>query len=246
MDKALIWGALLLFSPLSWAQIILPPVMQGPPSGGGGISLHSSCVATPSGGVGATSIQTGSCNVSTNDVVMVACSQDTDTTAPTGVTDTIGNTYTHLSAADATYSTTILLTSWWTKSTGSNASNKATCTWSGSHTYRAAQQRAYSGLTGSSDATMTASAQAASLTSSTFTTTAANEAIIACVNAGSTNTYTAGTIAGASATNLLADGSSGSQDLACEDLIVSSIETSQTASMSFTFANAVLSGATFK
>jgi hypothetical protein len=76
----------------------------------------------------------------------------------------------------------------------------------------------------------------------------ANELIAVCLSSGSTTQgYTTGLIGGTTATNLFGDAAGGSQMTAMEDLIVSSIQTTITASMNFNSApGAEIGVATFK
>lgn len=202
----------------------------------------------------ATTVATAAASATGGNLMVVGVRQDTDGTAPSSVTDTAGNSYTHLSAADSQETVNDLLSIWYAKSITGNGSNIVTANWAVGHNFTSVMARQYSGCDTSApaDATGTGAingAGAGSITSSSFTTTSANEVIVVFTSGNSTaQGYTVGTIGGVTATNLAGDNSAGSMMSAGEDLIVSSIQTGITASFnnSSSLTQREISVATFK
>ena len=143
----------------------------------------------------------------------------TDDNPVTGVVDTAGNTYT-LVGSENTYT---YFSMWKACSVAGNASDVITITYAGSSTYRASLAVQYSGIAAAcQDQVATGSITlAATVTSGAFTTTQADEVIVAGVQVSNIGvTWTAGSTYTTNATEDL---------LMIEDRIVSSIQTGITA-----------------
>jgi hypothetical protein len=176
-------------------------------------------------------------NVASGNALVACVRQGTNNTAPTSVNDGGSNTFTHITASDATANSGNLLSLWVMQNSVANATATFTATWGTAQAFNSILVRQYSGVatSGATDAsgTGTAAGPVSSVTSSAFTTTQASELIAACATAGGTTlTFSAGSIGGTTATNLLADGAGGAEMTSEEDLTVSSIQTAITAAMS--------------
>ncbi len=166
-------------------------------------------IATP-----ATSLTAG------NLLVVTATSYDVSIS---GVADTAGNTYTRITGAITGSPQHIDL--WYAQNTLGNASNVVTVTFAQAASDRFVIAAQYSGLktAGALDVSATGVISDVSVTSGAYTTTQADELIVASVHSQIDNTWTPG-----SGFTLQATGGAGFQYI---DRIVSAIQTSQTASM---------------
>jgi hypothetical protein len=176
-------------------------------------------------------------NVASGNTLVACVRQGTNNTAPSSVGDGGSNAFTHITASDATFNSTNLLSLWVNQNSVANATATFTATWGTAQAFNSILVRQYSGvaLSGAVDAsgTGTAAGPVSSVTSSAFTTTQAAELIAVCATAsGTTLTFSAGSIGGTTAANLLADGAGGAEMTGEEDLTVSSIQTAITAAMS--------------
>jgi len=143
-----------------------------------------------------------------------------------GVADTAGNTYTRITGVITTGATPHHLDLWYAQNTLGNASNVVTVTFSSSAATRSVITAQYSGLktTGALDVSATGLSSGVSVTSGNYTTTQADELIVAGVNSETTgNSWTPG-----SGFTLRATGDSKIQYI---DRTVSTIQTAQHASM---------------
>jgi len=111
----------------------------------------------------------------------------------TGVTDTAGNTYTKVD--HAYQSTDFRVELWYAKNVTGHATNQVTVTFTGNVTYRGVVATQYSGLDATAPLDTSAKANqapASGITSSTLTTTTADEVHILVARFGVTPTYPAG------------------------------------------------------
>jgi len=142
-----------------------------------------------------------------------------------GVADTAGNTYTRITGVITDATTPRHLDLWYAQNTLGNAGNVVTVTFSSAAQDRGVIAAQYSGLkiTGALDVSATGLSEEVTVTSGAYTTTQADELIVAAVNSEVDHTWTPG-----SGFTLQAFGAPTLQYI---DRIVSTIQTSQTASM---------------
>jgi hypothetical protein len=183
------------------------------------------------GGGSSTTLTTPATNHSTGNFLLLIERNDSNVT-PT-VEDTAGNTYTKISDQDLGAGHTSI---WYAKNIIGNANNVITMTFSQSVDVRQAAVIQYSGIDTSSPLDITSDVGNPScgcstdVTSSSFSTNSANELIVFALATRDTNTWTAGDIGGTAATLR----GSPTDGLAFEDQIVSSIQSSITAAISWT------------
>ncbi|MBX4199967.1 hypothetical protein KW790_00690 [Candidatus Parcubacteria bacterium] len=180
-------------------------------------------------------------SVTTGNTLVVYVRNGTDNTTPT-ITDTAGNTFTEVTGAVATRAVDDQSRMWVATNVTGNAADVVHVTFGGTVNFIGGQVRQYSGVVSSSpsDAAFgTSGGPANTGTSPSFTTTQADEVVVACVTTVTpTENYSVGTIGGVAATNLAQFPGADSGALACEDRIVSSIQTNQTATINWDSAPA--------
>jgi hypothetical protein len=188
--------------------------------------VNSATGADPSGGT-KTSLSTASFSATAGNLIVVGVRQATDVTIPSGVTDTAGNTYTHVAGADSSFGSGEL-TVWYAANVTASASNVVTATWATPHTYTSVIARQYSGVANSDAA---ASATGSGKTLSVGIPYVQSGVTVAFGSASSINsTFSVGTIGGVTAANFVADAPGGSEIAASEDSILTQA-TAITASM---------------
>lgn len=189
------------------------------------------------------SITTGTFNLATGSLIVVFAENSTSSTDSQTVTDTAGNTFTPIQTASA--DSTHLIQVFYAKNTTANANDAVTCHFSPSASFLSCLELVYTGAdtTAPLDTNFTGNSSTAgtTATSGTFTTTKPNEVLVAgAVWESGSNVFSAGTGYTKEVTDTNAIGSA-------EDKIVSSIQTSVTATMTNTASAAwMIVGATFK
>lgn len=204
------------------------------------IALEHTSAAESVNGVSATTGTSTPSVLGAGNLNVVFCSHNGATAAASSVTDTAGNTYSALTSR----ANTVYGRIFYAKNTVGHAANVATCNLSAGAVARSVITMEYSGIDTSTPFDVEASGQVGgntTVTSGAFTTTQANEVVVAFVRSvGTQGTFTAG----ANFTLRQNDGIPTSQS---EDRTVSSILTGSTASMSWTAGrDAVILVASFK
>lgn len=231
MENSLFRFLLILVPVSCWAQGVLGPILVSPSAAGGGgtITLVNHTSADNTSGTNLPTFSAGAISTTNGNMIGV-CVGYLSTAGTITVTDTASNTYTALTAQPR-FSTDYFVQFFYAKNITGNASNVVTMHQSGATTsFPAIVVLEYSNLNTSSPADVDnkgAVSSSSPVTSQTFTTASANEAILACANTAGSGTYVAGSgyTIQETTTHKLAS---------VEDKIVSSIQTSVTASMSFT------------
>jgi hypothetical protein len=172
-------------------------VVYGPgPAGGGGTccTLVSKAQNDNSTGSQVTTLATSSTlNVASGNLLVCGTRQGTDTTNPTSITDTAGNTFTRITGSNSA-SGANLTTLWYAKNATANASDTITANWGGAgEAYASIHCIQYSGASTSApldQSTNGTGSTTCQVNSAAFTTTVANEAIVATFLTGSlSNTF---------------------------------------------------------
>ena len=209
---------------VTWALPANLPTIQHVTTAGVGSSTSSS-------------VTSAAFNIGTGMLAALAVNQTTDTTPPTAVTDTCGNTYTNWSALNRTWNAGGYLQSVWYK-IGATAGTgcTATASWAGGEglvSIRVFLEQP-NGATMTADVGVAAFSDAASqssITSGAFTTTGTNEVILAFGETDSFGIAGTGVIAAQSQSF---GASSGNLNTGGIGLITNAVQTGQTATLNFT------------
>jgi hypothetical protein len=214
-----------LFLLLMFAQSAIAPgrgtgARAVAPSGGGAISYIANATGSGTGGTGTTST---SLNVVSGDKLVIFC-QTNGANNTISLTDTIGNTFskgTHQN--DASIGNSDLFYAY---SSGSNAADFFTCTNNNAANPNIVALQYRGGATsGAADVLQNGAAVSGTFTTTSFSTTAANEVVVQCLT--SNVTPSAGPIGGNTANVRVAGGS---YTPYCQDYIFTSTQSSITAS----------------
>jgi hypothetical protein len=192
------------------------------------------------------------CNVTTGQLIVADCSNFDGGTGThfSSVVDTIGNTFIHIAAADASDGLGDTMDLWYVVSTGTNATDTITCSIGTNVTFLTALGRVYSNVPAlplDVGAQGFNASSVSTLTSNAFTTTNATDIVVAFSRFSINNTYTAGLIDSITAGNVFGTQAPGSALAAGEDANMYSVQTGITATMSGTVSHScVMSVAAFK
>lgn len=182
-----------------------------------------------------TTLATAAFVATAGNLIVIGLGQDTNTTRPSSITDTAGNTYTRVVGADATPGSLDLITLWYAFNITGNASNVVTAHWAGNHEYGSMNVMQFSGVLTTDPIDVGTSAiatsPATSITSGSFTTTQADEVICVFARNHDGGTFSVGLIGGTNATSCFNTGGAGAAGQGGEYLIVSGIQTGITAKM---------------
>jgi hypothetical protein len=214
------------------------------PGSGSSITLVNTSQGSDYSGGSSTNLAVTAASLTAGNFIVVGTRTYTGEKTVTSVTDTAGNTYYKASGRQATYTTT-RTEIWYAYNVLGNASNTVTVNMSAGVQYWGVVTAQYSGISKISPLDTTVSGDTATgttVTSGNFTTTVANELIIAFAEYDSTvgQTWTAGG-------TYAIQKQDASTVVALEDKIVSSVQTNTTASMTLgTSRNLSIYVATFK
>jgi hypothetical protein len=166
-------------------------------AGTNNIAYVNSATGVDNSGTAGTTISTSSFAATAGNLIFVIVKHGSDFTSTATVTDTAGNTYTAIGSLQANSPNLGASQVFYAHNITGNAGNVVTATLQNACAYREIAVVQYSGIAtsnplGSSPTPVVQTASVSSGTSNTFSTTQANELVIAAVNTYGGETYTAG------------------------------------------------------